>query len=96
MEYLKFDNGLEISSVDLAAMVRAEGKLGTKVHIDDDGLRCVLGVALNVQEGDKMTSSAPLYTGNALVKFNDNFGGTPEERAEAVAQYVEGEEWAWE
>lgn len=97
MEYLRFENGVEISSADLAAAVRLEGQLGTGRHFDSvTNLRCVLGVALNLPSMRGISESVPEFTGNALATYNDAFVGSPTDRAEAVARYVESEIWALE
>ena len=99
MEYLRFTNGFEISSADLAAAIRREGRLGTGAY-NNNGLRCALGVALEIQGDYSNDNTIPDYDAYRIVDTNDDEDEfqdeTPEERAERMAQYIESEIWAEE
>ena len=83
----------------LAALVRAEGRLGTEWYLDaDTGLRCFWGVVENwmVVKGDRTRSrmlegedAATLWQAGLDAADNDAFQGTPEQRAEWAARVLE-------
>lgn len=84
-----FHGGHQISNLDLAAAIRCGGKLGRHRSYDPlTGLFCAVGVAkaeLGIPQETIIRS-----TGNLHLAFrNDTFVGTPEERAEFIAQLLE-------
>ena len=80
-----------MSTQECAALIRAEGRLGTGSYCDADGLRCAIGVLEGWPEGHRRltgASSDDLQQALGGVRFmalNENFQGTPEQRAAHVA-----------
>ena len=83
---------------ELATLIRAEGRLGTR-HLWRGGLRCAFGVLLGTSKNtsDGMVTPRAL-TSKSQIKLeqagfhtaaNDTFVGTPEERCEYMAQIAE-------
>ena len=85
----------EITSVELAAELRREGRLGTNELLDREGLRCLLGVMVDYRGRDgpcRIFSTG--WTGRMRAlgldpPANDGFVGTPEERCEHFAKLLE-------
>ena len=83
-----------------AAKIRAEGRLGTGILCDDDGLRCGLAIIFDSQSDGSDGPSRLLGGADLVVRYhqhwgqhiyedNNGFVGTPEERAEYMARKVE-------
>ena len=85
----------EITSVELAAELRREGRLGTKMMRDYDGTRCLHGVMLDYRgqatlcRAFSIDSYMKIHALGLSTEANDNFVGTPEERCEYFAALLE-------
>ena len=67
MRGLRFTNGSSLSFRECATLIRAEGRLGKGHLIDDEGLRCTVGV-LEQWNKDQRTRT---LTPRSIEKLND-------------------------
>ena len=85
----------EITSVELAAELRHEGRLGVGVLRDSEGVRCLRGFLWDYREP---ATPCRLFSDDSRERIrtlgldhvaNDNFVGTPEERCAYFAALLE-------
>ena len=92
---IKFMDGTEISWEEAARMIEAEGRLITKFWCNSKNERCATGVIEDWFYGEfcvKSKGGFQTQLACQIQKANDEFAGTPEERAVYMAQWLRSQE----
>lgn len=90
-EYMiEFDDGTSLTYEAAAQLIEAEGRLGVYSAVAKNGDRCVGGVLIDAEWREmpsnwKRMAFDPLSS--RMIRENNRFAGTPEERAVHMAQW---------